>query len=547
MVNTKMNNEEKLNIIEYLSYKNNDKKWNSNQTKEFFDLDFSKLLHENAFEISNSQVDLLSFFDMSEIFNEFNNQINDTQKNLLKFFVIKKVKNVSSLLNNMPDKLELEFFYECYRELCNTDNRPFWFSNVINCLKEQDVVKFVNATINEVSDEEIIFMIRDLYENKKDSLLKELMMNARISDIAVRRINAPFFYEMVEDLKLPNSLLEKRELESQNVITNYQDYEINEVKEAFCDLHLHNTLNNALLDIKTIVDFANDDSVFKDEYLAEAYHYICKMYNILNNNDELSTSDIDVLNSNPINYILLSKCYLMSQKRFKDLISESVNKSITDNIEPKILLSSSGKKVNIYNIENQTEKQKNVTMLVSTIPCSDNALEFKKNYYSDNNAEIKNNRRSCSLINESKLSSLFGGKNRITFGYEDLNGRVITSATLGDGRTDGNEERFRKSRRVSKSSYSSINKFIAGTQGHNEVTVNMGELNEVMNPSYILITREEPTQFEIDVAAEFNIPIKYVNINKYEQAPDNDYKSEDYNYVDFSKKEVISKKERLNL
>ena len=57
-------------------------------------------------------------------------------------------------------------------------------------------------------------------------------------------------------------------------------------------------------------------------YNLSYYLYVNNIYMhqmILNNNNELSISDIDVLNSNPINYILLSKCYLMSQKRFKDL------------------------------------------------------------------------------------------------------------------------------------------------------------------------------------------------------------------------------------
>ena len=232
----------------------------------------------------------------------------------------------------------------------------------------------------------------------------------------------------------------------------------------------------------------------------------------------------------------------MCQKRFKELVSQSVNKNITENIEPKTLLSSSGNEVKFYDIENQTEIQKHVTMLVSTIPCSEDATEFKQIYYSDKNGEIKNGRRSCSLVNETKLSSLFGGKNRITFGYDDLNGRIITSATLGDGGTDGNEERFRRHRKVRKSSYLSVDKFVACTQGHTEVTVNMGTTGEVMKPSYILITRDTPTQFEIDVAAEFGIPIRYVNISKYEQQPDIRYSPEDYDYYSFERKTITGGK-----
>ena len=235
----------------------------------------------------------------------------------------------------------------------------------------------------------------------------------------------------------------------------------------------------------------------------------------------------------------------MCQKRFKELVSEKVNKNVIENVKPTILISSSGDEVKFYNIENQTNSQKHITMLVSTIPCSENAKVFKQVYYSDKNGEIKNGRRSCSLVNETKLLALFGGKNRITFGYDDLSGRRITSATLGDGGTDGNEERFRRHRKVRKSTYLSVDKFIANTQHHTELTINMGTAGEVMKPSYILITKETPTQFEIDVAAEFGIPIKYVNINKYDQKQDNEYSAEDYDYYCFERKPITTEKRNI--
>lgn len=266
----------------------------------------------------------------------------------------------------------------------------------------------------------------------------------------------------------------------------------------------------------------------------------------MNNDKEYSNTNIQLLNNCVLNYEILSKLYLLCQKRFKDLVSQSINQDITSNITPKILLSSSGKEVKFYNIENQTNIQSHLTMLVSTIPCAENAKAFKQIYYSNENGEIKKNRRCCSLINQSKLNSLFCGtaKNRITFGYEDLNGRIITSATLYDGGTDGNDEEFRRHRKVRKNSYLSVDKFIACTHSdHNELTINMGTTNEVMKPSYI-ITRDTPTQFEIDVAAEFDIPIRYININKYEQQQaDMAYHAEDY-YYNFEKKTITSNKRK---
>ena len=239
----------------------------------------------------------------------------------------------------------------------------------------------------------------------------------------------------------------------------------------------------------------------------------------------------------PINYEIVAKSYTLCQKRFQDIVTQSVNKDITKGIEPKTLLSSNGIPVKVYEIENQTENQRNITMLLSTIPSTSNAKDFTNIYCSDQNGEIKKGRRSCSLVDESHLNLLFGGKNRITFGYDDLSGRIITSATLGDGRTDGNEERYRKHRKVNRSSFLPISNFIENTQGHNELTINMETTNQVMQPSYLLVTRN-PTQLEIDIAAEFQIPIRKISIDKYEQKPSMPFVSENYDYYHFEKEKV---------
>ena len=537
--------EEKLELIKYSGYRYKGKKWDAIETKDFFDLDFSKLLFDNTFNIMNTQKQLLSYFDFQEIFKDFDNGINDIQNFLIKFMTIKGVLGLDLLLKNMPYNLEEQFFHQFYEELKNKNSKPFWLSIVISCIKDQHKLQFINNIINDVNDDEILYLIKDLYENKKDIVLTNLLTNERFANIAVERINAPFFYEMLEELHLVNELKIKRENELRNIIISYQDYDINDVKNAYCDLYFHDIPKNVILDIKTIIDFANDDDTFKNEYIGELYNVLCSVYALLNNDVEYSNADIQLLNNILLNHNMLSKCYLMCQRRFKQLVSKSVNRNVTENIKPKTLVSSSGNEVKFYNIENQTINQKNVTMLVSTIPCSEDASTFKQIYYSDKNGEIKNKRRSCSLVNETKLTSLFGGENRITFGYDDLSGRIITSATLSDGGTDGNEERFRRHRKVRKSSYLSIDRFIACTQGHTEITVNMGTTGEVMKPSYILITRNTPTQFEIDVAAEFDIPIRYVNINKYEQKPDIQNFSEDYDYYNFEREKIISIKKDI--
>ncbi|MBR3162031.1 MAG: hypothetical protein IKF19_04800 [Bacilli bacterium] len=534
-----MDIQEKLKIIKYTSYTYKGKKWNSEETKDFFDLDFTQLLYNEMPKIINNQKDLLQYFDFKDIFNNFDNGINNTQELLLKFMAIKGVNEVASLLNNMPNDLEKNFFYELYLDLHSKDNKPIWLSKITKCMKDQNKIEFITNIINDITDDEILNQIRDLYENKNDSTLKELLNNQRFANVAIERINCPFFYEMIEELNLPTELLEKRQKELTNIIENYQDYDAKDIKNAYCDLYFHDTPNNLLLDLKTIIEFADSDEQFKNDYLGEMYTMLTNIYTSLSK-PELLDRDIKILNNNKLNHEMISKCYLLCQQRFKKLVSQSINKDVTNNIKPKLIKSSTNKTVSLYSIENQTDLQKNIPMLISSIPYSENASKFKQIYYSNQNGEIKNKRRSCSLINERKLNSTFGGNNRIIFGYNNLHGRMITSATLGDGRTDGNEERFRKHRKVLKNSYLPVDKFIANTQGHTELTINMGKTNEVMKPNYILITHETPTQFEIDIAAEFNIPIRYININKYKQEPNKPNTYSNYNYMQFEKEKITN-------
>ena len=530
-----MNTKDKYRTIEYTKYKYEGRKYNSDETEEFFDLDLSKLLYENTDKIINSQNDLLSYFDFSKLFRDFRSGISQIQNYLLKFMVLKNVRDRNQLLKDMPDNLEVSFFSKLYIELYEKDNRPFWFSSIVNSLKSRNQIPFIKSVISEITDDELLYLIKDLYENRNDQTLRALLSYKRFIDVAVNRVNAPFFYEMIEELNLPapDSLIEKRKERQKYIVDNSKDYKTAIVKDAYCDLLFHNLPSNVLLDLKTIIEFANADKTLRDNYLKDIYDILYATYNSLTS----ESFDPKDLMATPINYEVIAKSYTLCQKRFQDLVSQSINKDITDGIEPKTLLSSNDIPVKVYEIENQTENQKNITMLLSTIPSSSNAKEFKNIYCSNQNGEITKGRRSCSIVDEAHLNLLFGGENRIVLGYDDISGRIITSATLGDGRTDGNEIRYRKHRKVNRSSFLPISNFIENTQSHNELTINMGTTKQVMQPSYLLVTRT-PTQLEIDIAAEFQIPIRKISIDKYEQKPHMPFISEDYDYYHFEKEKV---------
>ena len=81
-----------------------------------------------------------------------------------------------------------------------------------------------------------------------------------------------------------------------------------------------------------------------------------------------------------------------------------------------------------------------------------------------------------------------------------------------------------------------IKEFIAKLQSHSEILLKMDGKEEAFKPAFILVKGDEPTQFEIDIAAEFNIPIRRINPMKYEQAPQEKLGFfEEYDYYKFTK------------
>ena len=528
-----MDLKKKISYILYNSYKYDNKKYNSDETKEFFDLELSRSLSNNT--SGNSQRELLSYFDFSDIFN--NNQFGELQINLLKFMIIKGVSGIDSLIENIPFSRKATILNQLYIDI----NDFRFFNNIFLAMKsDEEKINFFNFMINHIKNEEIVLLFGTLYKEKKYNVLLQIIQNKKAVDIASNNINAPFFYEMVEELNLPDIFVKKRNDNLHNIIENYQEYDVKDVKNAYAELYFHDISNNIYLDLKTILDYANADEIVK-EYLGDQYEEFSNLVIFFSNDNELSDLDISVLNNIPsINYNIVSKIFNLCQKHFKKTISEQINSDVYSGILPRIIKSTSGKDVKLYDIENQGENQKNVPMLISTVPIyNDNAVEFKKDYYSQKNGEVVYHRRSFSLINETKLNNLFGRKGRIAFGFEDLSGRNLSSSSLIDGGTDGNTYRYGKQRRVRCNTLLPVDKFVSQTSGHNEILLEMDGIDEAIKPSFILILELPPTQLEIDIAAEFDIPIRYINKEKYQQITTEYVQpKKEYNYYVFNKRTV---------
>ena len=527
----KFNLENKLKekFGEFRDYIYGIKTLNAEEAAQYFDLDYSEYLFNNykidPFNPETEIRNILQHIDFSKIFSSFDSGVSKIQDYLLRFMINNNVLNINSLTKNMSVELAINYFGNIYLE-----NEKIKFTDILNCLPSDAILPFVVKFKNNLSDEEICNFIRQIHDSSysafsyesqhqvifDDELVKKLFEIDVIHDYLIRRIGSRYFYGLVESYNLPSELLIQRELLLKSVLNNADSYSFSEIRETIADLYFHNGVLPVKLDLETILFMANKDITFRNEILGDDYLYLSKLYNYFTNDIDFRNLDLDLSKGKE----MIEKYFSQCQDRFKDLIVEKIEQNPTENLTPEILVSSNGKNVRVYSLENQTETQKHFTFLVSTInPNSEyikaqDAIDFKEKYYSSQNIEAFKGYRSCSLINEQSLEYIFSPYRGIVFGYTNLDGRNIISANYGDARTDN--PNFVKYGRVNKSNFDTIESFIEHTQRWNEITVSKAENINAMQPSYIYVT-SAPTQFQIDVAAEFGIPIIYVNKESYMQ------------------------------
>lgn len=178
---------------------------------------------------------------------------------------------------------------------------------------------------------------------------------------------------------------------------------------------------------------------------------------------------------------------------------------------------------------NESLNDENIYLVHSVSIASFEENKDIKQVYNNN---ICNNKKrvSFSLLNDERTNVYFGN-NSIKFGYYKTPEHLLI-ASLGDARTA-------QTRIWTRGSYLSIDDYLKNTtSSHNELLY--GDINEVIEPDYLLSYNEEPTDLEVEIAVAFNIPIKYLkynNLGKNNIFPDKEYKFH-YNYITYIKNNI---------
>lgn len=542
-----MTNDEKLSCIKNMTYLFDRKfaqKLSPQETDAFFDDEFCEIIASNVSKLMNSQPGLFKHFDFSLIFDKKNSELTKKQKNLLLFFIMKDI-SADFLIGKLGERVQL-FIDMFFKE--NSTNLHI-ISRITNVLSVEQATNFFNNHLDEINDSQIEYFLLNLWsKNKKEEFKYFIERYQKINDIFIKKVSQPFYYEIIEDLNLENSYIDNRKKNLKNIIEQPKKYDNKTIIDALCDYYFQDKYKNIVIDLRTILNAFNMFNVPNE--LLPIREIINDYYNFMKDFDLKTIEEISSFTKNfAINKAFIDKLLDYAQTLFKQSISDSINKNY-DSVKKTYTKSSEGKDVIVYDFENDSLDEKEVSMLISSIPLKTSSGEFVKTYLSDKNGEFRYHRRSCSLINQANLSRVFGGTERIIFGYNDLVNRKITSATLSDGQTDGNEKRFGRKRKTRECRFIPCSEFINSSYGpHNEISIVYNGKDEVYKanmPSYILVVGREPTQVEIDIAAEFNIPIRMFNITKYEQV---DYHNipkvneEQYDYFSFLKQDISLRQE----
>ena len=447
--------------------------------------------------------------------------------------------NVKKIVSNLENNSKKEI-----NELINTmaEDGKFQIDKIHNLMDkesfnkyyEKNEEKFSTVLIKELLDEGIIENISDrakeillnnssyetcekYYKNgkididsldEKKSILedekKKIEKNNRISsaianincdldvnkDVLIRDLSAAQFYDLYKNKKINDEVLKDRKDFDQNILDNAEKYDKKTVSEAITGQYFQKGLYNTCLDLETIVNYnkskkINDDNSKKIE----------EIYNYLQSNDE-HNDKIDIKKIEQIaKNINIDETINNEIKQFGNelkMMQNNISKIKKEYVQ--------NTNVPIYRLENKSENEKNLKLLVHS-----ELVENAKKYY-----EKKWDGISFSLLDNNHLDTFSSG---IIFGYNSIDSQNIKAVNTEDGQTNQINIFLDENRRVKANDLYSVEEYLKNTDAYNEIAVKTKD--ERPKPDYILTYEKYPNNNEIEIAQMYNIPIISVDKSKY--------------------------------
>lgn len=313
-------------------------------------------------------------------------------------------------------------------------------------------------------------------------------------DVLIRDLSAAQFYDLYKNKKINDEVLKDRKDFDQNILDNAEKYDKKTVSEAITGQYFQKGLYNTCLDLETIVNYnkskkINDDNSKKIE----------EIYNYLQSNDE-HNDKIDIKKIEQIaKNINIDETINNEIKQFGNELNNEL-KMMQNNISKIKKEYVQNTNVPIYRLENKSENEKNLKLLVHS-----ELVENAKKYY-----EKKWDGISFSLLDNNHLDTFLSG---IIFGYNSIDSQNIKAVNTEDGQTNQINIFLDENRRVKANDLYSVEEYLKNTDAYNEIAVKTKD--ERPKPDYILTYEKYPNNNEIEIAQMYNIPIISVDKSKY--------------------------------
>jgi len=477
-----MNNEEKYNKLYYdLAISPNE---DIGDTNIFFDNEFiDYLVNRDEYGIGQLRI-ALERVDFSNY--NLSDPISSSHKKLITFLLNFGI-NIKPIINNLNGNQYNELA-NYLKELCDNGvlkNSLILPTNDISIINSIDMVLDYNSLEYALTADSI-----------DNDVKKYLFTYQENKELFINEFNVWTFYRITDDLKLDELFKEERRTRLIDCLLN-PNLNLEDFREIICELICKDSYYNFMLNLEMFYNYSSSEKDISSE-LSINISYLMLIKDLMFE-DNIEKIDINYFATK---IDVIGEIYNKTINMIKENFNKKLNESLNDE--------------NIY--------------LVHSVSIA--RFEENKDIKQVYNNNICNNKKrvSFSLLNDERTNVYFGN-NSIKFGYNKTPEHLLI-ASLGDARTA-------QTRIWTRGSYLSIDDYLKNTtSGHNELLY--GDINEVIEPDYLLSYNEDPTDLEVEIAVAFNIPIRYLkynNLGKNNIFPDKEYKFH-YNYITYIKNNI---------
>ncbi len=437
--------------------------------------------------------------------------------NYLEFF---DFINKFSLENDIPELISEKIQTLKYEEIINLLEKKYDVENNIpeylTKLYYNYETEFKNNKIKQLICSLKLDSNEELKGNVKNILNTKDGMNIFLSEII-----EPKFSAILTTLNMGSEYKTIRKYNLLDKLNNYEQYDLNTIKNLFSLYCFDDISYNTKLRLKTILEYAKEDEEIKEKYSREVAISF-EIYKFLISEDlTINPSELAKYGVNlDINLIIREL-----HSKFSHDVNQKTNilnilKERTDNS-----LVNDGT-VKVYDLSNLPVDQSYFLIHATSVDAlKDNPLEEYK-------TSSKNHNRICMSLFDNNHIASFLSNNTIVFGYCNIN-NPIYSATTFDGQTNQQSDFVSLLKPQQRSTLTNIKKFMDRTdpKSYNELTY-FTDKNLVM-PSYIFVSNREPAEVEYKMAKEFNIPIVVYRTKEIPFEYEESYADNNREYFDY--------------